>query len=88
MENGYGPLCSFRFNFTYFSLITFYLSFYSFSNVLISFIHLLEICIFCNRDARCDNIFKAATVFERGRRLAAQLGIVPITKQIFVQVFT
>jgi len=47
---------------------------------------LAEIVIFCNRDARCDNLFKAAIVFEKGRKLSQQLGMKPITKQIFVQV--
>lgn len=47
---------------------------------------LAEIVLFCNRDARCDNLFKAATVFEKGRELSTKFGMKPVTKQIFVQV--
>jgi hypothetical protein len=47
---------------------------------------LAEIVIFCNRDARCDNLFKAANVFQKGRELSTKFGMKPVTKQIFVQV--
>jgi len=47
---------------------------------------LAEIVIFCNRDARCDNLFKAATVFEKGRELSTTFGMKPVTTQIFVQI--
>ena len=46
----------------------------------------IEIVIFCNRDARCDQLFKAATVFEKGRKLSVQLGMKPVTSQVFIQV--
>jgi len=47
---------------------------------------LAEIVLFCNRDARCDSLFKAADVFEKGRKLSSQFGMKPVTNLIFVQV--